>query len=96
MANRRECVDAPTVGSSQESVYQQQVHTSDTQNVNKVSENAYSVMHADDEEHAKGIEMKDLGIYDSLEVDAHPCSKQRPTHAHTDSNQNISGMEGRR
>lgn len=62
----------------------------------KVSENANSFMLEDDEKDANGIEIKDLQIYDSLEVDAHPCSKRNPTQLHTDVMENKSVIEGKR
>lgn len=94
MANRSECVDDPTVGSTQERVYQQ--HKFGMQKKYKVSESANSLMCEDDEKVANSIEIKDLQIYDSLEVDAHPCSKKSPTQLRTDAAENKSGIVGGR
>lgn len=96
MANRRESVDGPTVGSTQERVYQQQVHKFAMKQENKVSENANSFMLEDDEKDPNAIQIKDLQIYDSLEVDAHPCSKRSPTQLHTDAMENKPVIEGKR
>lgn len=96
MANRSKCVDAPTVGSTQERAYQQQVHKFDIQKKYKVSENVNSLVREDAEKDANAIGIKDLQIYDSLEVEPHPYSKNSPTQLNTDATENKTGIEWER
>lgn len=96
--NRREFVETAALGSDQERAYQQRLHKSVMQKHYKVStgEKVHSLMHEEDKGDANGIEIKDLQIYDSLEVDAHPCYKKSPTLFHTDTATQKSGGEGGR
>lgn len=96
MASRRESADTPTVGSAQERAFQQQLDKFGIQKKCKVSKNAHSFMCEEDEKDTNDIDIKDLRIYDSLEVDARPCLKGSTTQFHMDTAENKSGIEGER
>lgn len=96
VGNRSQSVDAPTVGSTQERAHQQQVHTFGVQNKYKVSENADSFMREVDEKDANAIGIRDLQIYDSLEVNPYLYSRISCTQVHVDATENKPGIKGER
>lgn len=93
VASRREFAETPTVSSTQD---QQQLDKFGMQKKYKVSKNAHSFTCEEDKKDTNVIDIKDLQIYDSLEVDAHPCFKRSPTQFYTDMAENKTGIEGER
>lgn len=95
MTSRREFVESPTVGSTQERAYQQQLVKIGMQKKNRESKNAHSFTREEDIKDTNGV-LKNLQLYDSLEDDAHPFFKRSPTQFHKDTAENKSGIDGER
>lgn len=93
-ANQRESVETNAEGLAQETAYQQRLQMRVKQNNSKVprEENVYNVLH-EEEEDANDTENRDLPIYDSLEVEAHPDYKRDLTLLQTDMTTRNEGRE---
>lgn len=94
-SNQKESVESNAEGLTQERPYQQRLQMCVKQNNPKVprEENVYNLLHEQEEEDANDNETKDLQIYDSLEVEAHPCYKRNSTPLQTDMTTRKAGRE---
>lgn len=98
-ANQRESVETNAEGLTQERAYKQRLQMCIKQNNPKVpgEENVYNLLHdekeEEEDEEANDTENKDLQIYDSLEVEAHPCYKRNRSPLQTDMTTRKAGRE---
>lgn len=93
-ANQRDSVETNAEDLTQERAYRQMCVKQNNPKVPR-EENVYNLLHGEEEEEedVNDTENKDLQIYDSLEVEAHPYYKRNRTPLQTDMTTRKAGRE---